>query len=512
MRFSLSWLRWRTRTYLVAGILVIVVLLIVSLVRGNGTDTTIATATVRPIARTVTASGQTTAETELALGFERGGRVSASPYAVGDEVAAGTVLARLDPGTLAADRLRAEADLAALDRGATPEAVRVAEAETAAARTKHENARRAFGVAARSTYLQVDTLVHNVVDKMFNTSGGYEFVIEFTSGDAVARLTASEYTERRALAVGRRTLETDLKDWGTLIASNDIDTMLAAEAAQTSRFDRTLQFFRTLALAVSKIAPDDRTSQTVIESYQAELAGANTTLANAIETYSAAYESVQSTTADLETSERQLTETKAPATTEDRQRALAALAAVDAELRQTMITAPIAGRVTRQDAKVGESVTAGTPLIGLMSTTGFLIEANVPEVEIAGIAVGRPVTIVFDAFPRQEFLGRVSTIDPAETDVDGVVNYRVKIALDTAVSNLRSGMTATVHIEVDRRDRALTIPAAAVRGEGTKTLVTRLDGSTPRDVPVTVGLQSDEGLVEIISGLAPNDRVVVSTP
>jgi len=93
-----------------------------------------------------------------------------------------------------------------------------------------------------------------------------------------------------------------------------------------------------------------------------------------------------------------------------------------------------------------------------------------------------------------------------------VTAYQVTVELDPDGRTLSPGMTASATIVADSRTKVLSVPAAAVRSEGERSLVsvvvTDADGKrSVQERTVTVGLQADEQ-VEILSGLTEGEQVV----
>ena len=178
------------------------------------------------------------------------------------------------------------------------------------------------------------------------------------------------------------------------------------------------------------------------------------------------------------------------------------------QFAKTVLRAPIRGVVTRQDAKVGQIVSPNVPVISIISENNLHIEANIPEVDIGKIAVGNPVQIIFDAFPQEKFTGKVFYMDPAETIIDGVVNFKVKINFDKKDVRLRSGLTANLTIQARKKDSALILPQYAIVENDRGTFVKKQKGAAFEEIPVTIGIRSKDGFVEILSGVEENEEVL----
>jgi len=171
---------------------------------------------------------------------------------------------------------------------------------------------------------------------------------------------------------------------------------------------------------------------------------------------------------------------------------------------KNVIVSPINGIVTRQDAKIGQNVVANVVMVGVISAQQLEIESNVPEIDIGKISVGDPITLTVDALPNEKLRAHVKFIEPGETIVEGVVNFKILATLDMPDDRLKSGLTVNLDIESEHKDGVLLLPQVAIIENDQGTFVRRLDGT---DIRVTTGIRSQEGMVEIISGLQEGDRV-----
>ena len=188
--------------------------------------------------------------------------------------------------------------------------------------------------------------------------------------------------------------------------------------------------------------------------------------------------------------------------------AQANLESAQAQLSKAIIKAPIPGVVTKQDVKVGEIVSANTPLISIISLGNLQIEANIPEVDIGKVMIGNPVGITLDAFPGETFSGRVTYIDPAETIVDGVVNFRLTIVFNSADARLKSGLTANLSIRTLTKDGVLILPQYAILEYDSGVFARVQDGKNTKEIPIAIGIRGQDSSVEIISGLKEGDEVL----
>lgn len=182
-----------------------------------------------------------------------------------------------------------------------------------------------------------------------------------------------------------------------------------------------------------------------------------------------------------------------------------------AEIRDGVLYAPLSGRIVSMDARVGEVAAAGKIMARISVPDDFVIEARVPESDIDKVKKGMRADVTFDAFPATEkFVAEVTDIDMAATVLQNVVSYVVKFHLANIDGRLKEGMTANIDIETAKRENALILPFRALSKEAGKNYAeVRRNETTFEKVEVTLGLEGDEGVVEIISGLKEGDLVTI---
>lgn len=186
---------------------------------------------------------------------------------------------------------------------------------------------------------------------------------------------------------------------------------------------------------------------------------------------------------------------------------------IQAQINKTILYAPFDGIITKVNAKKGEiiSLTSGKEIMVSMIGNELEIEVNVPEIDISKIKIGNEVQIKFDAFSDQSFKSRVKFIEPAETEVQGVVYYQIKVELDlkTIPLAIRPGMSVEVDIVTEEKESVIKIPQRMViRKEGKKIVrILQPHGEGYDEVEVTVktGITDDSGNIEILSGLEVGD-------
>jgi len=145
----------------------------------------------------------------------------------------------------------------------------------------------------------------------------------------------------------------------------------------------------------------------------------------------------------------------------------AAVEVAQTNLNHTIITAPIDGTVVNRAVDVGQTVAAS-----LQAPTLFTIAQDLTKMQVYGktdesdvgmIKPGQTVTFKVDAFPRENFNGRVSQVRMNPTTVQNVVTYDTIVDFDNPELKLFPGMTAYITIPVATATSVLKVPNGAMR-------------------------------------------------
>ena len=194
---------------------------------------------------------------------------------------------------------------------------------------------------------------------------------------------------------------------------------------------------------------------------------------------------------ELATSEEQVRQMRAvrgPGTeTLDRQNRIAQLkseiAALEQAINHTTITAPVGGVITRLDVRSPRAVVQSGQVIAAIAPAGarLVVEAQIPNKDIAFLEKGMPAKLKFDAFPFQDFgivAGQVSEVAPdAQVNEQFASFYKVTIVpQDTVILAhgktipLRPGLATSVEIVTERKSvlAILLEPFRKLRGEAGK--------------------------------------------
>jgi len=149
------------------------------------------------------------------------------------------------------------------------------------------------------------------------------------------------------------------------------------------------------------------------------------------------------------------------------QQARAALSQSTTNLRYTRIESPTDGIVVDKQYEVGQTVAASFQAPTLFQIaqdlTKMQVQADVDQSDIGRIAVGQVARFTVDAYPDEEFRGKIAQIRFNAQVNQNVVTYPVIIEVSNDEGKLRPKMTANVSIDVASVQDVLRVPNAALR-------------------------------------------------
>jgi HlyD family secretion protein len=216
-------------------------------------------------------------------------------------------------------------------------------------------------------------------------------------------------------------------------------------------------------------------------------------------------------------------------------------------LSRTSIFAPMTGTISKLSVELGERVVgtaqmAGTEIVRVANLSNMEVEVDVNENDIVKVSIGDTTQVEVDAYLKRVFKGVVTEIaNSAESNlsVDQVTNFKVKVRIlqesyldllkgkPEYYAPFRPGMTATVDIQTDRRQKIVAIPISAVviktdtsiRKPGAPEPKVTMDderfecvfvinNDTAALRVIETGIQ-DDSRIEVKSGLEAGDKVIV---
>lgn len=170
----------------------------------------------------------------------------------------------------------------------------------------------------------------------------------------------------------------------------------------------------------------------------------------------------------------------------------------------------------RQEFREGDRAWPGAQIAELPDLSEIRLTAKVDEEDRGRLRAGQTAAVRVDALPGRELHATVDDISVlARVDFTAgwpaVRSFDVRLRLDAGGAELRSGMSATARLEVDRLDDVLKIPARAVFTVGGRPVAYRRVGSRFEPAPIDVARRTDNE-VAVSAGLAPGDHVATVEP
>ena len=173
-----------------------------------------------------------------------------------------------------------------------------------------------------------------------------------------------------------------------------------------------------------------------------------------------------------------------------------------------VIHAPISGVVTRKYQDVGDLASPKAPLLTLADTSRTVIRTSVTDEVASRLRVGMSVLAGVDALPGSEPLPlKVSRIYPSADPGTRLVT--LEIPAPKLAGKVKEGSLARLAIVLDRHENAVVVPAyAVVARPGGRLVAFVVQGGKAKERLIEPGIESGDRL-EILSGLAPGDQLIV---
>jgi HlyD family secretion protein len=179
------------------------------------------------------------------------------------------------------------------------------------------------------------------------------------------------------------------------------------------------------------------------------------------------------------------------------------------QIAESTIFSPINGIVSVQNAKTGETASAGTPLIGIFSNSRPQIDVYLAESDIAKIKTGQTATVTMDAIGGKTFGAHVIGTDPGSQKIGSAQSYKTTLQFDQNIGDIKLGMTANVNIDVSQRDNVVAIPARSIIKKNDKSFVmVKIDDQRSDEREITTGITGQNGYIEVIDGLKEGEMII----
>ncbi len=204
-------------------------------------------------------------------------------------------------------------------------------------------------------------------------------------------------------------------------------------------------------------------------------------------------------------------------------RAQARVDKVSDRLDKTVIKAPAAGLVIKQDiwhggkrgpVQEGDSVWRGSQILELPDLSQMQVIAWVHEVDAGLVQEGQQVSVVIDAHPEPPHRGqvqRVAEVAVERDDDSGVKHLKVTVSLERVDEVMKPGMTVRAELLVDRQEDVISIPQEGVFYDEQESFVFVPGLGGWKRAAVTLGATNDTHVV-VTAGLEAGATVALADP
>lgn len=478
---------------------------------------------------------------EKNLSFKNTGRIERIYVKETDQVKAGDPLVKLETSQLNIQLAESKASLGVANAqlkkllaGASAEEIKTAETQVSNAQTSLqskitslENVRISAEQDIKDAYEDALNVLDDSYLKIYNAFNVADLIQRtyFTSTD---QESISVINSKNKISESMNTVKPYVDDAKAVPTQANIDTALSELKKALDSISVSLGIIRENAETSNYKNRVSSTDKSSLDTHRGYINTALTNIANSQQTIAstkitnrtdidAAESAVSTAQGALREAQDGLSELKAAARKEDvdlyRAKVTQAEAQVNLlrnQIADATLVSPSDGQVMKIIKKTGETVQITEPVVSFLSVNPFQIEADIYEEDVVKVRMGDPVSIKFTAFPDKLFKGKVISIDPAEKLVGGVVYYEVDIDFEGEPPlEIKPGMTADIAIETALKENALAIPGSALKKKNGKIMVDILENGNPKEREIEIGLKGTNDMIEVLSGLAEGENVVV---
>src|SRR5271154_898284 len=178
------------------------------------------------------------------------------------------------------------------------------------------------------------------------------------------------------------------------------------------------------------------------------------------------------------------------------------------------VTAPFTGVITARNTDIGALInagqSAGSELFRIADTRKLRIYVRVPEAFASVTKPGLEAELRFAEHPNRGFSAKTvrtsNALDPT------LRTLQVELELDNAKGEIFPGAYAEVHFKLPPSAETMRLPANTVLFRAAGLQVATLDGQRHVKLKSIVQGRDFGNTIEILSGLEPNERVVLNPP
>ncbi len=178
------------------------------------------------------------------------------------------------------------------------------------------------------------------------------------------------------------------------------------------------------------------------------------------------------------------------------------------------LIAPFDGIVTARETDIGALInvgaTGGAELFVVSETSKLRVYVSVPQNYVPSVPPGTKATISVPEHPGKTYSGTVEASAQAVSPSTGTT--LMQLIVDNSAGEMMPGDYASIHLQIQGAANVLSVPSSALIFNAKGLSIATVDANN-HVLLKPVSIQRDLGsVIELASGLAPDDRVIESPP
>ncbi|WP_297421917.1 efflux RND transporter periplasmic adaptor subunit [Clostridium sp.] len=172
------------------------------------------------------------------------------------------------------------------------------------------------------------------------------------------------------------------------------------------------------------------------------------------------------------------------------EQAQAGVSAVQIQINNATITAPIAGVVSEKAVEVGELASGQSGSVTIIDSSSLEAEINIPDKMLEKIKVGLSVPVTINALADAKIVGVIDNISPNTSSKNNF--YVVKVKIDNSNGDIKAGMFAKISLPAEKKDNILMVPNETIKMENGVNYLYTVDNGEVKKISVETGISNEK--------------------
>ena len=486
--------------------------------KNAGNAVSLYTVARRTVTASVTGTGNLVPMQQANVSFKVSGSLTEIDVRVGDHVAAGQLLARIDPTPEQNALASAQANLAIAQANLQSAETPLTASQITQLRDNVANAQQSYNDTVASVNA-TNTQDANQVSADQNQLTTDQQSLTFNAAYQAAKQTLA--TDQATLQIAITQFNADGCKSQTYPYSGACVADFTAVSADQLKVNTDQSAVNGNAAAIQVNSDQTKLNQDTAKQ-QGDASGGQRSINQASASLTGAQDNLNTQT---ESKPNQILSAQAQVAS-----AQAALQTAQQNLANTTLIAPMEGVVNSINGVVGETAITGSgttpeapgtqaPLPTTGSSSAFMVIGNVSAMEVvipfaesdaSRLAFNQDTMVTFDAVPNLAISGHVVAVASAATVQSGVVNYYATVALNQTNPALKQGMTTNATVTVSKATNAIVVPNLSITRLGGQAYVNLYVGGKQVQTMIQTGVVGDQ-FTEVTGGLNEGAQVVIPT-